>query len=292
MKKRSLKIIQIFICTKIIFCLFISSVPAASPDQNKSLKKLTVPAYVWPPFNILGDDGNWSGADIEITRDVLTQMGYNPVFVNVPFKRILREMSSGKYLCMVPCVEGGGREEYMLFSDPVSTIFSVLWKRKEDKRCWSTYDDLRGRTIGASPYHYGAGFFEAAEAGKFKVQIVSHKSPELIHFKKLESKRIDMFICELSVGLYIQDKHSPAFDNMDYCEKGIGPTRPFSFAVSRKYFEGNEKEMNAFISEFNDVLRKYCQEGKRKQVFEKYSMRIELDSSGRVVFQENYLDTP
>lgn len=292
MKKLASKNISILIFVAILACFVTASAKMAYSSPEKPLKKLIIPSYVWPPFNILKESGEWSGADVEITRDILKKMGYEAVFKNIPFKRILKEMKSGKHLCMVPCVEGGGREEYMLFSDPVSTIFSVLWKRQKNKICWSTYDDLKGKTISASPYHYGAGFFDAAEAGKFNLQIVPHESPELLHFRKLKAKRVDMFICELSVGLYIKQHFSPEFDNIDFCEKGIGPTRPFSLAVSRKYFKGREKEMNAFIDLFNHELQLYSLQGKRKRVFEKYNMLIELDNNGKVVFQKDYIDTP
>jgi ABC-type amino acid transport substrate-binding protein len=154
----------------LLFALVLVLNQTVSADETIPLKKLIVPAYVWPPFNILNDNGEWSGADIDITKHILKRMGYDAIFVQRPFKRILKEMREGKHLAMVPCVEGGGREDYMLFSDPVSTIYSVLWKQKNDAECWSTYDDLIGKTIGASPYHYGAGFFEAAKMGKFNVQ--------------------------------------------------------------------------------------------------------------------------
>ena len=101
-----------------------------------------------------------------------------------------------------------------------------------------------------------------------------------------------MFICELSVGLYIKKTYSPEFSEIDYCERGVGPTRPFSFAVSRKYFEGQEKKMNAFIDSFNQELRLYSLEGKRKEVFEKYNMAVQLDNGGNVIFQDGYVDTP
>ena len=282
---------RILLTMSIMFCLLFNGQTVFSGSKTP-VEKLIIPSYVWPPFNILEDTGEWSGADVDITRDILSRMGYDAVFVQVPFKRILKEMRGGKYLGMVPCVEGGGREEYMLFSNPVASIYSVLWKKKSDKTCWTTYEDLKGRTIGASPYHYGAGFFEAAKAGKFTVNIISDESPELIHFKKLKANRVDMFICELSVGLYIQKTNSPEFDAIDYCGRGVGPTRPFSFAVSRKYFEGQEMEMNAFINRFNQELRLYTLEGKRKKVFKKYNMAVKLDDNGNVVFQEGYIDTP
>ncbi len=82
---------------------------------------LILPVYNWPPFNVKESSGRWAGADIEITEAVLNRMGYRVQWVELAFARALEEMRSSNYLGMASCVEGGGREEYILFSDPVSS---------------------------------------------------------------------------------------------------------------------------------------------------------------------------
>jgi polar amino acid transport system substrate-binding protein len=244
---------------------------------------LVLPAFTWPPFIMKDDSGKWIGACIEITEAVLNRMGYRVQWVDFAFARALEEMHSSSYPGIAPCVVGGGREEYILFSEPVASIYSVLWKKKSDDFTWHTYDDLKGRIIGASYYHYGAGFFEAAEAAKFTLDKVASKTPELIHFRKLLQGKTDMFICELSVGLYLRHQYAPEFDPVDYCPTGIGPTRPLCFAVSRKYFEGRPEQMQAFMGAFNVELAAFAGEGQRKKIFDKYHMLIKVDDEGRVV---------
>ena len=262
---------------------------AAKADSKTTLtfpaksKPLILPSMIWPPFIMQDDTGKLIGADTEITEAVLQRLGYDVQWLVMPFARALEEMKSAKYPAMQPCVVGGGREEFILFSQPVSSIYSVLWKKKSDNFCWQTYDDLKGRLIGASYYHYGAGFMEAAEAGKFKLDMVAAKAPEVIHFRKILEGKTDMFICELSVGLYLRDLHRPEFDQVDYCPTGVGPARPFCFAVSRKYFEGREPEMHAFVDAFNRELLAFAREGGRRQIFDKYHMLINVDDEGRVI---------
>jgi polar amino acid transport system substrate-binding protein len=200
----------------------------------------------------------------------------------MPFVRALEEMKSGKYPAMTACVEGGNREEYILFSEPVSSIYSVLWKMKNNPFCWKTYDDLQGLLIGASHYHYGAGFFEAAKEGKFTLDMVAAKKPEVIHFRKLLQGKIDMFICERSLGFYLKQKFKPQFDEVVPCQTGVGSARPFSFAISRKYFEGREEQMRQFVTSFNKELRTFTREGRRQEIFEKYHISITLDTDGTI----------
>jgi polar amino acid transport system substrate-binding protein len=246
-------------------------------------KPLVMPTYTWPPFNLRDKTGIWRGADIDIVEAVLGRMGYQVKWVDMPFARALEEMKTSKFPAMAPCVIGGGREKYIFFSAPVSSIYSVLWKKKSDNFSWQTYDDLKGRVIGASYYNYGAGFLKAGKSGKFKLDMVAAKAPEVIHFRKLLRGETDMFISELSVGLYLRAEHAPEFDQVDYVPTGVGPTRPFCFAISRKYFAGREAEMHRFVNAFNQELATFAGEGERKKIFDKYHMLIKVDDHGMVI---------
>ncbi len=254
--------------------------PLTFPPRSEPL---VMPAYTWPPFNLKDKTGRWQGADVEIVEAVLGRMGYRVEWVELPFARALEEMKSAKFPAMAPCVVGGGREEYIFFSEPVASIYSVLWKKKSDDFSWQTYDDLAGRVIGASYYHYGAGFLEAGEAGKFQLDMVAAKAPEVIHFRKLLQGKSDMFICELSVCSYLRYQHAPEFDQVDYAPTGVGPTRPFCFAVSRKYFEGREGQMHAFMDLFNQELAALAKEGERQKIFNKYHMLVQVDEQGSII---------
>lgn len=249
------------------------------PPQNSTL---VMPAFTYPPFTMQNQAGKWIGADNEIIENVLLRMGYQVQWIEMPFARALEEMKSGKYPAMTACVEGDDREEYILFSEPVSSIYSVLWKMQSNPFCWQTYDDLQGLLIGASNYHYGAGFFEAAKEGKFALDMVANKKPEIIHFRKLREGKIDMFICELSLGSYLKQRFKPEFNDVVPCQTGVGPPRPFSFAISRKYFDGREEQMQKFVTAFNNELLDFSMEGHRQTIFEKYQMSIALDNDGMI----------
>ena len=111
----------------------------------------------------------------------------------------------------------------------------------------------------------------------------AYPTPGKPGFQKLIQGKTDMFICELSVGLYLRHQNRPAFDDVDYCPTGVGPTRPFCFAVSRKYFEGKEDQLQLFVSEFNRELTAFAHEGKRKMIFDQYHMLVNCDDQGMVI---------
>lgn len=257
---------------------FIQEKPFFQPENMT----LSLPVYTWPPYSMLDETGKWTGADVEIVEAVLSRMGYLVKWVEMPFTRALEEMKNGSFPAMAPCVTGGGREEFMYFSAPVSSIYTVLWKKRDNPFTWESYDDLNGKIIGASYYHYGAGFMEAARDGKFTLDMVAAKAPEIIHFQKLLDGKTDLFICELSVGLYLKHKYKPDFDEVDYIPKGIGPRRPFCLPASRKYFVKSAPEMFSFINSFNRELAVFSLEGGREQIFNNYHMSIRVDGNGMI----------
>ncbi len=261
-------------------------IPTLPPGKQvfpPTSEPLVMPTTTYPPFSMQDESGAWIGADNEIIEAVLQRLGYQVQWLGMPFPRALEEMKAGTYPAMTACAEGDGREEHILFSKPISSIYTVLWKKKGDPFSWTSYDDLKGRVIGASHYHYGAGFFEAAEAGKFELDMVAATEPEVIHFRKLLQGKTDLFICELSLGNYLKQKHQPEFDQVVPWPTGVGPARPLSFAISRRYFEGREEQMEAFVAAFNHGLLAFAREGRSKEIFDKYQMPIPLDNEGQVI---------
>ena len=218
---------------------------------------LEVAAWIFPPFAHLDASGEFQGQSVETVKKVLTIMGYTPKMVAMPFKRCLANMQDGHMPIMLPCATSEERRTYMQYSDPVYHITTVLWKRGGDlEDCWRDYDDLAGLRIGVGlGYSYGAKWDEAAASGKFVLDFSGGKSPELTHFQMAAVGRIDMFISDLSVGLFLKNRHTPEFDDIYPCPKRIGEDRPFGAPISRKYFEDHGLSPDAFLDRFNAALK-------------------------------------
>lgn len=258
-------------------------------SASTEFKSIDVAAFVYPPFSYKDEDGAWKGADIEITSAVLAKMGYQANYLLRPFKRLLADLQEGKVPMSIPIVEGNNRESFVYFAKPMSYLYNVLWKRKDRDIQWTTYEDLKGLKIGATKgYHYGAGFKEAGDEGIFALEYMADAQPELKNFKKTVRSRIDMFICEINVGRHIQNKHNPAFEEINYALTGVGPKRPFSVALSKKYYEENTSEAEAFIEEFNTALNALSKSGETKRIFTKYNMDIEMDENNQLILEKNW----
>jgi len=194
---------------------------------------------------------------VETVKKVLAAMGYTPRIVPMPFKRCLANMQDGNMPIMLPCAASEERLTYMRYSDPVYHITTVLWKKGRDMAdCWRDYDDLAGLRIGVGlGYSYGAKWDEAVASGTFSLDFSGGKSPELTHFQMAAAGRVDMFISDLSVGLFLKKQYAPKFDDIYPCPKRIGEDRPFGAPISLKYFKDHGLSPDAFLDRFNSVLR-------------------------------------
>ena len=235
-------------------------------------KSLTVLAYIAPPNSFLTKNGRAIGSDIAFVRDILLRMGYEAKFVHMPFKRILGEMKNGNYPAMLTCVPSRARSQYLYFSDPVSWLCWVFWKPSHRKLSWQNYDDLKGLRVGASPYLYNQEMWDAADKGLFTIDVVRQQAPDLINFRKLMQHKIDLFVCDVNVGLNIQHTNAPEFGDIDYMPKPVGPIHPFCFALSREYFRSRPDQAVSLMKHFNRELASLIAEGKHKEIYHKYRM--------------------
>ena len=83
---------------------------------------------------------------------------------------------------------------------------------------------------------------------------ISHEEPELTGLRMVAHRRIDLFICEISVCSYLIEKHaaaSPSLRELDIVPGLTGQSRPFRAAFSRKHPRAEELR-----DAFNEELRK------------------------------------
>ena len=77
----------------------------------------------------------------------------------------------------------------------------IFFHRKDYVFDWKTMDDLKTVEVGATiGYFYGEAFKKAEESGKVKVQ---RAAQDLLNFKKLLIGRIQIFVIEKNVGLWL-----------------------------------------------------------------------------------------
>ena len=97
------------------------------------------------------------------------------------------------------------RSKHFIYSDTVFESKGVFFYLKEHPFDWNTLEDLKGKTIGAvSGYSNGKTIDEAEKSGILMLEKVPL---EQNNFKKLLTKRIELFTSDLDVGYRILNLH-------------------------------------------------------------------------------------
>jgi polar amino acid transport system substrate-binding protein len=264
------KIAYLAVSSVLILSLFIFSDGSAysqSTPKGKVKPTIKIGTAHFPPFRIF-ENGELSGSDAEIVKEVFSRMGYSTEFEIAPFKRVYAMASSGELSAIFTMTRNPERDTLFFFSDPISKVMDVFFIHKDTKLDWSSFHDLKGLTVGMSlGYSYPEPFLNALDANIFTPDRVASAEPEIIHLRKIQQKRIDLAICEVSVCSWIISRDKAALGSVTYMKKPIADARTFHMGFSKKWPEA-EKVTKAF----NKELAKYIAEGKRRAVFKKYNM--------------------
>jgi polar amino acid transport system substrate-binding protein len=248
-------------------CFLAGAAICAPTPAQKSKPVIKIGTAHFPPFRIF-ENGQLSGADAEIVRDVFSRLGYKTEFEVAPFKRVYAMASAGELAAVFTMTRNPERETQFFFSDPVSSVMDVFFKHKDTKLEWTSFQDLKGLTVGLSlGYSYPEPFLNALDANLFTPDRVASAEPEIVHLRKIQQKRIDLAICEVSVCSWIIGRNKEALSALTYMKKPISDARTFHIGFSRKWPDGEK-----VAKLFNKELAKYIAEGKRRAVFKKYNM--------------------
>jgi len=224
-----------------------------TPNQLFAEEELPFVTVDFPPFGFV--EGNKiTGAGTEIITAVASRMGYTPTFKIYPTKRAQFEAAKGKFAGIFLLTKNTKRLEAFYYTNPLCDIRDVFFKLKTSEANWNILEDLAGYRVGATGgYNYASVFLKAIEAKKIKADMVTGNQPELRHLQKLTARKIDMFICEISVCQHIIKQRSPEFDAVDFIKKPIGPIRTFHVAFSKKY-PGAEKLKDYFNKKLAELV--------------------------------------
>jgi len=235
-------------------------------------ESLPVGVALFPPFQYL-EDQVLVGSDTEILTHILDDLGYKPDFYIRPWKRVLAEGELGKYALIFSLTKNKERATKFFFSDPISSVRDVFFKRKDRQIQWNTLDDVAHLIVSASEsYNYSSSFMSASKNKIARMSWVFGDQPELEHLKRLQAGQVDIAICEVHVCLHLIRSNSGKFDQLDYIDKNIGPKRNFHAGIPKAW--PNSKKL---LEAFNQSLRELIKSGERDEILRKYSVLIKTD---------------
>lgn len=239
-----------------VIALLLTSACSAKEDGSKKLKVLTSSGY--KPYEVIDENGNLSGFDIDVVKRVAEIAGYEIQIQDVDFDAIVPSVKTGKAdLAIAAMSPTKARRESVDFSDIYyasgETQNYVLYKESSGIQSQA---DLDGKTIGCQ---MGSVQFEAAtylqDNNKAKVDAKKDYASIIAEINKGNN---DCAIVEKDVAISFA-KEDPEF-------------KYFKLEGLAK-LEGNAmcfKKDSKLIGEFNKAIQEMKNNGEMDKLIKKY----------------------
>ena len=253
-----------------ILLLIIAAPAHAQADRPPAAKQksVTVGTAHFPPFRIVGAKGEVGGVDAEIVKAAFRNLGYRVDMVAYPWSRTYKLGKSGRLPIIFSFTKSAEREKFFYFSDPINSVKDVFFVNRKRGIKWKKLADLKGMTVGVSQgYAYDPEFMKLIDDGVIKADYAAGANPELIHLRKLEKNRLDLFICEASVCSYQIQGGRGQFADVDYINRVVGKTRTFHLGFSK-----TNPDAKRLLGEFNSELARMRKQGELDRLYRRFGI--------------------
>jgi ABC-type amino acid transport substrate-binding protein len=232
--------------------------PAAGDDQDFELVspgELTVCTDApYPPFEF-EEDGEWTGFDMELLREIASRMDLDLAVTVQPFDGIWLAPAAGTCDIVASAMTiTEERQQAAAFSDPYFEADQSLMVRAEDEDELATLDDLEGRTIGVQTGTTGETYAE--ENTPDGATIRTYDEPAAL-FLGLTAGEIDAVLQDFPVNAH-RATQDDAFAVTQRFETG----ESYGFAAA----QDNEE----LIEAVNDRLEEARDDGTYDEIFEEW----------------------
>ncbi|WP_213295120.1 transporter substrate-binding domain-containing protein [Paraburkholderia sacchari] len=132
-------------------------------DQAKARGTLRIGLEgTFPPFNSKAPDGELIGFDVDIAKAVAAKMGLKPEFVTTEWSGIIAGLQAGKFDVIVNQVGVTDQRKAALDFSPAYTYSAAqLIQRKDDKRQFTSLEELKGKKLGVG---LGTNYMDMAKS--------------------------------------------------------------------------------------------------------------------------------
>lgn len=120
--------------------------PAAKEaGASAALPKITVGSDDYEPYNYLDETGTPAGIDVDLAKEAFSRMGYEPVFILLPWEQKDTYLADGSVDCLWGCFTMNGREDLYQWAGPYLCSRQAVVVRADSPV--QTLSDLAGLRI-------------------------------------------------------------------------------------------------------------------------------------------------
>jgi polar amino acid transport system substrate-binding protein len=232
----------------------------------------------YPPFGFVGEDGEYTGFDIDLATEVAARNGWDVEFVPIDWDDKEKVLEDGTVNCIWNGFTMDGREDTFEFSEPyMLSAQVVVVKAGSDIE---SLEDLSGKKVVAQAGSSGQQILEGEKASLAATfASLETVSDYTAAFEMLDSGSVDAVVCDLSIAEF------SARDNPDLYVK-LSKENDITMERYAVGFKKGETELAEVIS---TTLNEMTDDGTLLKICDKYT-EYGLDNNLAGVFNEDNKD--
>ena len=241
-----------------------SAAGSASSDKVEgaaATKKLIVGFdQEYPPYGFKGDDGEYTGFDLDLAQAVADKQGWEVELEAIDWDAKDTLLNSGAINCIWNGFTKEGREGKYTFSDSYMLNEQVIVVKKDSGV--EDWDGLSGKTVITQTDSAAQDVLEGDQSdltATFAAGAVQTIGDYNTAFMQLESGAVDAVACDLSIAQYQISAKPDAYVQLDE------PLSEEHYAVGFK--KGDKKTAKAV----NESLKELYADGTVEELCEKYA---------------------
>ncbi|MGC6770171.1 amino acid ABC transporter substrate-binding protein/permease [Enterococcus sp. LJL51] len=247
-------------------------ISSGAKDDGKEMQQIEPKKEVYSiasdstfaPFEFQNSDGEYEGIDVDLMKRVAELQGFNIEFKFIGFSSAVQAVESGQADGMIAGMTiTQEREKAFDFSTPYFDS-GIQIAVKENNDSITSYEDLKGKTVGAKIGTESADFLEANKEN-YGYSITYLDTTDAL-YSALEISEIDAMMDDYPVIGYGIAQGQPLATPIPREEGGS-----YGFAVKK----GNNPELVEMFNEglaelkrtgeYDEILSKYIQDGSKKE---------------------------
>ena len=215
----------------------------------------------YPPYGYVGDDGEYTGFDLELAQEVATRNDWEVQLEPIDWDAKDTMLDSGAINCIWNGFTMEGREDDYTFSEPYMLNGQGVVVRADSGI--ASFDDLAGKAVitqvDSAAYNVLAG--EDATQADLAATFASLETIGEYNtaFMQLESGAVDAVACDLSIAAYQLAAKPDAYVQLD------------EFLSEEHYAVGFKKGDDATAEAVTEALRAMDEDGFVAELCNKYA---------------------
>ncbi len=260
LKTKLIGILAVVLCGLLAFSMFGCSSKSSTTSSSNSKTKLIVGFdQSYPPYGFIGDDGQYTGFDLDLAKEVCEMQGWDIELKAIDWDAKDALLEQGQINCIWNGFTMEGREGKYAFSEPYMLNKQVVVVKSDSNI--SKLDDLKSKVVITQTESAALEVLEGDQksvADTFsRLDTISDYNNA---FMQLDSGAVDAVACDLSIASYQLSANSSKYKVLDESLSSE------NYAVGFK----NDSEGKDLAEKVTSSLKELYSNGKIKDLCAKY----------------------